>query len=581
MSQSTHEVIRSSIYSNTASVIGAREAAVYTFEVDQESQERAAGRKGTSPNYIGSRSTRLSGIMHEDRIAFLAGAFVSDANAIAQGAMRFSDHSSTNVLYPQLGQVFYVGTGHRGSELMRFVAPGKATKLVLGFAFDASPSDTNAQLDSTSEVKVSVGSSAHPGSDIVFSPEIAAGSLTVAAGRQLPPLSGKLQLSRVERSPEDDDLGIVTWTIRANDGHTNFFRETDSKCCAMPFDLQKLDLGGTVDLSARLFYKGFRLSATRTFTILGENDSKSYAAALATDDQEQTAWLQAIACQESASRHFVDKEPGKGSVTYAGNGDGGVGLMQITPGSTPDVAWNWRTNIALGKKLFFDNLDKARKEYEAILRSPALADAEKRTIEWWRLQGIDVGSIVIPPLGWYQLKGEHAGDGEEYANLLIETAVRYYNGTGGAMRHPLTLCRAPVEFVLATKYLEDTAEWKLVPTDEFGFQLSFAEVKSFKGVVGLELSRSAMRGPEGGAFTAIARWIRLSHERTGLFLDNPRLTDKDNQCEGTKNGLPNQCKIIFEDPFRRYPACDRQGRPILSSPFYVEKVKRFTQQPCH
>ncbi len=80
----------------------------------------------------------VSGLMDTDQYFYLVGVFLGKGQpASAPTTLDFSDDHSFKSLAPQLGQVFFIGDGLTGTgtgKTQRFIVPGGAKNLYLGFA---------------------------------------------------------------------------------------------------------------------------------------------------------------------------------------------------------------------------------------------------------------------------------------------------------------------------------------------------------------------------------------------------------------------------------------------------------------
>ena len=89
--------------------------------------------------------------------------------------------------------------------------------------------------------------------------------------------------------------------------------------------------------------------ATKDLKIRGTNPART-----AIQGRAGSSDLQMIACQESGQRQFAAAADTGASVcsVWNGRGDGGVGVMQITPARSADDVWNWQTNVDGGTATF-------------------------------------------------------------------------------------------------------------------------------------------------------------------------------------------------------------------------------------
>lgn len=175
--------------------------------------------------------------------------------------------------------------------------------------------------------------------------------------------------------------------------------------------------------------------------ILGENPSKqAILNQLKTSDPEETSWLQKIACKESGNFTHFATFTNSTNYQYIGeprmslNGDGGVGLMQITNQSvSPEVLWDWRQNINHSKNMFQEKKNSSKTAISDIEKSTLFRVVMEKTNEERRRQGHPpLNDILVPPFSWYRLPDANGKMVD--TNLLLEDTVRAYNGYGSSKR---------------------------------------------------------------------------------------------------------------------------------------------------
>lgn len=146
--------------------------------------------------------------------------------------------------------------------------------------------------------------------------------------------------------------------------------------------------------------------------------------------------LKRMACRESTLNGIL----GQREFEAAANGgigpvivscDNGVGMFQITSGNplvtTPNVAFNWRTNVATGESIYQQKAQTA-KQYPAVLKgNAAYHNLITNTINPAR---IAAGLRPIPgfPAPPFTVVGPISS---APSNQLLEDAVRGYNGYAG------------------------------------------------------------------------------------------------------------------------------------------------------
>lgn len=95
--------------------------------------EEAGPERGTDITGLNN----IAGIVHENRIMFLAGVFLGpDLPDVMPDRLVFNDSTDEfYVLAPQIGQVFFIGDGMRDDGILqRFLVPTGAMRLYLGVA---------------------------------------------------------------------------------------------------------------------------------------------------------------------------------------------------------------------------------------------------------------------------------------------------------------------------------------------------------------------------------------------------------------------------------------------------------------
>jgi PKD repeat protein len=114
--------------------------------------------------------------------------------------------------------------------------------------------------------------------------------------------------------------------------------------------------GGSLQVTATATVDGVDLKgdtkdqdATKNLKIRGQNPARSNI-----QSNAGTADLQMIACQESGQRQFNAAADNGRNVcsVWNGGGDGGVGVMQITPPENAGNVWRWDNNVARGVSKF-------------------------------------------------------------------------------------------------------------------------------------------------------------------------------------------------------------------------------------
>jgi hypothetical protein len=133
----------------------------------------------------------VSGIVHENRVMFLAGVFLDEGLEGVPAPVRLdvTTLSEAAVLSPVLGQTFFVGDGRDDAgDVQRFDVPAHATALYLGFVdaywFGSAPGDSRGALPGSyddNEGALTVGVTSVPAPGGVA---LALGALTGLARRK-------------------------------------------------------------------------------------------------------------------------------------------------------------------------------------------------------------------------------------------------------------------------------------------------------------------------------------------------------------------------------------------------------------
>lgn len=156
--------------------------------------------------------------------------------------------------------------------------------------------------------------------------------------------------------------------------------------------------------------------ATKDLKIRGTNPAR-------TDIQGRAGQtdLQMIACQESGQRQFAAAVDNGASVcsVWNGGGDGGVGVMQITPARSANDAWNWQINVDGGVSKFSQASGSASRYRNNVLNSGDWANAvaafnAQRVAQ--NLPAIPLASVTLPV---------YTADQQRF------DTIRCFNGAGG------------------------------------------------------------------------------------------------------------------------------------------------------
>jgi hypothetical protein len=178
------------------------------------------------------------------------------------------------------------------------------------------------------------------------------------------------------------------------------------------------------------------LTTKRTdMRVRGTNPAKAdVQAAIVGNEAIKTLWLKKMACKESKQRQFATTTE---SNFYAyideplmnRNGDGGMGIMQITNNDTTklpndarsDVLWDWRKNVEAGIALFQGEKWTVAQGYPARVRT---ATVSENTLAKTNSHRAFLGE---PPLAAVHIR-DFVRSGGPNGDEVLEDAVRAYNG---------------------------------------------------------------------------------------------------------------------------------------------------------
>lgn len=197
-------------------------------------------------------------------------------------------------------------------------------------------------------------------------------------------------------------------------------------------------MGGDLDINASYSIDGYFYTVssearaeTKNLKILGSNPSISQVNQFVDSLKSISTWprgsgystqevIKRIIMKESNGMHFLTD----GTLKMNTGGDGGIGIMQITPDEgekmPEDAIWNWQKNIMLGYKKLEYGIGVARRLSDA--GQSLMRTAASQFIKEFRKEKSNAKyekysfSIVAPALTPLQ---------------QVQTAVRAYNGVGG------------------------------------------------------------------------------------------------------------------------------------------------------
>jgi len=297
--------------------------------------------------------------------------------------------------------------------------------------------------------------------------------------------SGKPQMPKMTFKMDDVPATLpknipVTWTTtvklaagaspggRAVDGGT--FTETAGLTYTPNFKKGGVDVvaGGDIDVTAKFTFKGktYTVSSetkpeTKNLKVLGKNPSASQVNAfIASNPPSQwptgtkynsATVLRQIASQESQRQQFTADGYPKWNVGKSGGGDGGVGIMMLTPPpKVPEDVWNWQENLKDGIKRFGEKL-MAAQSYASDTQGRS---EFKKAVERYNAGRNPKVTVTVPQLA---------------ADEKVLFAIRYYNGAAGTdsigrpFRHEYELALGPVGLLAVTLEIgrkdRGTAKW--------------------------------------------------------------------------------------------------------------------------
>lgn len=169
--------------------------------------------------------------------------------------------------------------------------------------------------------------------------------------------------------------------------------------------------GGNLTFTVKVQYGGMTIQSTsKPVKVVATNPTEAEVRAEVNDTT-----LMRIARQESTLRQFRGDHP-----LWSGDGLGGVGLFQITnPAPTNDEVWNWKSNVATGRRIFNQKSTIAGRHPGRVQRSQSFQQAVNLLNQTRTSQGLPALTIQVPQFT---------------AQQQLNDAIRGFNGWGGSGR---------------------------------------------------------------------------------------------------------------------------------------------------
>jgi hypothetical protein len=203
--------------------------------------------------------------------------------------------------------------------------------------------------------------------------------------------------------------------------------------------------GGQLTLTARTQVDNATFSASLSVWVMGTDPGWAAISPLLANDT-----MRRIARHESGGKQFeTDRGSGRAGIPVLNRGhDGGGGVCQITP-PTRDDLWNWKTNIASGKRVFGEKQAAAAGHRNEVAKSPEFRNLVNRLNANRAAAGLPALTVTVPTYTAEQLRDD---------------TIRRYNG-GTEFR----LARVNGELQLANvdeQARTATAVWERIPVAE-------------------------------------------------------------------------------------------------------------------
>jgi len=256
----------------------------------------------------------------------------------------------------------------------------------------------------------------------------------------MPQIKARARVTGV--TPDPTDTTTFTWTVNVNYDASqslhgphrtfddNWPGTTTGNAVFVP-DFGTKIRGGDLKLSASATVNGVQLSGQVTgYKILGPSSGSTADTQIR--NQLHTvltnSTLRKIASDESGGHQF----DATGYPLWSGDGQGGVGVMQITnPSPTVDQVWSWHENVVNGKKLFKEKVENAR-GLQGIIREnvTTIVNGYRKRQQRPQIQ------IIVPALsthGSNLATFDQEFEGVTFSNTndqLEQDAIRCFNGVG-------------------------------------------------------------------------------------------------------------------------------------------------------
>lgn len=182
--------------------------------------------------------------------------------------------------------------------------------------------------------------------------------------------------------------------------------------------------GGRLTLTVQATVNGMALSNSLKVWIFGTDPGWSAVSAELGDDT-----LRRIARHESGGIQF-ENDSGKshqGVPKLNRLHDGGGGICQITPPSADDL-WNWKTNVASGKRVFADKQTVARGFPQRQAASARFQQLVQAVNQGRTAAGLAALSVRVPPFDADQLNKDTIRGFNGYAGGMHEFRLSVVNG---------------------------------------------------------------------------------------------------------------------------------------------------------
>ncbi|HEX3358065.1 MAG TPA: hypothetical protein VHS31_13925 [Tepidisphaeraceae bacterium] len=258
----------------------------------------------------------------------------------------------------------------------------------------------------------------------------------------MPKISAMAQLSSTSSNPASIDF---SWTAKVSfTSKSPQISETQSVSLkvhgpnlVIPSSLWKNGIqGGQLTLSVQATVDGKAISASlATLKIVGQDPSSSLIRAAINAAPQPSDYpasktypfhliLWKIAEQENHLHQFTSSGTPAFNIGKNGTSDGGAGLMQITPATTPVLLWNWKANLNAGiakiKQVAGIGIRRWKSELNLLTESVATLNAA-RTVKKLKPVTLNIPQPTVDEQVKQSIRAFNGASGEDaFGQPLLE-----------------------------------------------------------------------------------------------------------------------------------------------------------------